>query len=262
MTRRCRFSLMTAFLLACGIRSSGAGEAATAVPTSPPTSPPAVVLIHLPGIAGELPIDRNLVRGLVAGGVAPEATIVDWTGPDRGVRALTNTARHDEQARLLADRIVALHAKDPRTLITLVGHSGGTGVCVGALERLPDGITVRTLVLLASALSPGYDLSTALHHVEGRAYSLHSQHDDWILGRGTRGVGTYDRVFVEAAGKVGFTMSKAADPAAYAKLTQLPYDPAWAKQGHGGDHVGPTNTQFAREVLAELIRHGTATTRP
>jgi pimeloyl-ACP methyl ester carboxylesterase len=217
----------------------------------------------LPGIAGELPIDRELVAGLVAGGVASDATIIDWTGPDRGVPALRNVARHEAQSRLLADRIVALHNKDPRTPITLVGHSGGTGVAVNALERLPEGVHVRTLVLLASALSPEYDLSAALRHVDGHAYSLHSRFDDWVLGHGTKAFGTYDRVYTEAAGKVGFTAPPTADPAAYAKLTQFPYDPAWTRHGNGGDHVGPTNRRFARDVLAELIQgRPPSTTRP
>lgn len=230
---------------------------------APPASQPATVLLHLPGIAGEMPIDHNLVNGLKDAGLTADARILDWTGNDRGVPALTNVDRHREKSARLAAYITDLSKKSPGVPIVLTAHSAGTGIAVQALEQLPEGVNVQTLVLLASALSPDYDLSRALSHVTGPAYSLSSEYDNLVLSVGTRTFGTYDRVWTDAAGFCGFRQPPTADKAAYAKLTEVRYDPAWAKIGNGGDHIGPTNRRFAKEVLARVIRTGTIpTTQP
>ena len=100
-------------------------------------------------------------------------------------------------------------AKDPKLEITLTSHSGGTGIAVWALEKMPEGMQVQTLVLLASALSPDYDLSKALRHVRGKAYVFYSQNDQVVLGAGTRLFGTIDGVKSDAAGLIGFRMPDA-----------------------------------------------------
>ena len=242
--------------------AAGPTSASTAVPAGPP---PAPVLIHLPGIAGEMAIDHTLVRGLLRGGVAPVGTIFDWTGEDRGVPALTRLDRHRTASAAVADMIRSILRHDPRTPIVLVAHSAGTGVAVEALERLPPDCHVRTLVLLASALSANYDLTAALAHVDGRAVAFYSEYDNAVLGLGTRTFGTYDRVHSDAAGYVGFHLPKShqAESVAYGtQLLQFPYDPAWAKLGNGGDHIGTTAGPFARTVLAPLINGDRPTTRP
>ena len=218
-----------------------------------PATAPEPKLIHLPGIAGEMRIDHELVSGLIAGGVTDDAVIFDWTGVDRGVPALTNVQRHHQQSARLADAIITAGKHSPGRSIILVAHSAGTGVAVEALEQLPAGVNVQTLVLLASALSPDYDLSPALAHVTGRAYSLFSRYDNLVLGVGTRAFGTYDRVRTDAAGYVGFRQPPRAVAAAYAKLTQIPYDAAWTRLGNGGDHIGATSRRFARTILAPVI---------
>jgi hypothetical protein len=234
-----------------------------ASPAASPATRPAPVLVHLPGIAGEMRIDHELINGLTDAGVSHDCRILDWTGNDRGVPALTNVERHTEKSAKLAAYIVNLAKQSPGMPIILTAHSAGTGDAVQALEQLPDGETIQNLVLLASALSPDYDLSRALRHVAGHAYSLHSPYDNLVLSVGTRTFGTYDRVWTDAAGFCGFRQPPDADKAAYARLTQLPYDPAWAKIGNGGDHIGPTNRRFARDVLGRLVLTGRLpTTQP
>jgi pimeloyl-ACP methyl ester carboxylesterase len=157
---------------------------------------------------------------------------------------------------------------DPRTRIYLSGHSGGTAIAVWALERLPPDVKVDTLLLIASALSPTYDLSPALRRVRGRAYALHSPYDP-VLGIGTRMFGTIDGIRTDAAGRVGFTPPPtAADPPQYAKLTTVGYGPGWIRLSNIGDHIGPMMRPFAREVIAPLLQTGVlrqiagAATRP
>ena len=245
-----RRATRTLGLFVCCLLGHGTGQS---MAVGPPTTAPSSILIHLPGIAGEMRIDHDLINGLIDGGVAQSASIFDWTGVDRGVPALTNVARHHEQAQKLADQIARTAQQSPAAPIILVAHSAGTGVAIEALEHLPPGVKIQTLVLLASALSPDYDLSPALSHVNGKAISLFSSYDNIVLSAGTRTFGTYDRVWTDGAGYVGFRQPPAADHAAYAKLTQIPYDPAWARLGHGGDHIGMTSRRFARVILAPVI---------
>jgi pimeloyl-ACP methyl ester carboxylesterase len=221
--------------------------------------PGAIWLLHLPGMGGLMNIDRNVTAGMKSGlhqvgGVEPEIQIYDWTGPDRGFASLSNTKRHAEQAKVVADMIVRRARQDPSARIVVTGHSAGTGIIVWALERLPEDVKIDELVMIASALSPGYDLSPALSHVRGRAYALNSRLDGIVLGAGTKVFGTVDRLKVEAAGMVGFTIpEKPAIQGQYEKLVQLPYDPDWMRFGNNGEHIGPMTRSFGRKVISPII---------
>jgi pimeloyl-ACP methyl ester carboxylesterase len=232
----------------------------TLVEQNKPVPPP--TLIHLPGIAGEMPIDRGLMRGLVEGGVAPSAEVFDWIGDRRGLPALNGYDENQRQAGLLARRLTALYREDPRRYVTVSAHSGGTAVAVWALEKLPKDVQIDRLVLMASALSPEYDLTPALRHVRGRALSFYSPHDHLVLGTGTRVFGTMDREYTDAAGYVGFNVPPKADPRQYAKFEQFDYDPAWQRLGNFGDHIGVMMPDFAERILAPLLMPLRPTTRP
>jgi alpha-beta hydrolase superfamily lysophospholipase len=221
-------------------------------------------VLHLPGIGGLLRIDFLLTGGLREAGVDGQIDVYDWTAPNPGLIALGAFDRNHEEARKVARVIRDRLRDDPQARITITSHSGGAGIAVWALEELPDDVHIDTLLMLAPALSPRYDLSRALRHVD-RAYAFVSAHDP-ILGAGTRGFGTIDRVRTEAAGRVGFVMPEdAADPAQYAKLKTFSYDPAWMRYGNIGDHIGPMMRPFARRVLGPLLLTGTlptVTTQP
>jgi pimeloyl-ACP methyl ester carboxylesterase len=222
-----------------------------------------VFVLHLPGIAGERSLDRNFARGLVQGGLADRVEIYDWTGSAPGLVALSDVKRNRAQAEHVAGMIVERRRTHPDERFILVGHSGGTGIGAWALEQLPEGVSIDTFVLLAPALSPGYDLSRALARVNGRAYAFTSPHDSAVLGAGTRLFGTIDRVYVAAAGNVGFDVPESADAVQYGKLVEMPYRTEWMKQGNIGDHIGVMMRPFARDVLAPLLRSGELpTTRP
>ena len=119
------------------------------------------ILLHLPGVAGELSIDRDLIRGLKAGGYSGQTEIYDWTESDPGLSALWSRRRNDKEAQRIADKIIQIVKDDPASRIVITAHSGGTGLAVWALEKLPQDLHVQTLILLSSALSPGYDLTKA-----------------------------------------------------------------------------------------------------
>jgi alpha-beta hydrolase superfamily lysophospholipase len=216
-------------------------------------------VLHLPGIGGLLRIDFLLTGGLREAGVDGQIDVYDWTAGTPGLLALGAFDRNHAEARRVARIIQERVRDDPHARITITSHSGGAGIAVWALEELPDDVHIDTLLMLAPALSPRYDLSRALRHVD-RAYAFASAHDP-ILGPGTRSFGTIDRVRTEAAGRVGFAIpDDAADPAQYAKLNSYPYDPAWMRLGNIGDHIGPMMRPFARRILGPLLLTGTLPT--
>jgi pimeloyl-ACP methyl ester carboxylesterase len=230
----------------------GPGAWGGAPATGPATRP--ALLVYLPGISGLLGPGRRLGTALQQGGFAALYRVFDWTEGDPGLDALQAYDRNQDQAQDLANRIAGQRLGDPDRPIELIAHSGGAGVAVWALEKLPAGVRVRGVVLLAPALSPDYDLSRALEHVEGKMIVFYSARDAWILGAGTKLFGTIDRVQTEAAGLKGFNTPPTANTAQYRKLVQIPYDPAWGALGNPGDHMGPLSGPFLRSVVAPLMR--------
>jgi pimeloyl-ACP methyl ester carboxylesterase len=213
-------------------------------------------LSHLPGVAGETIIDHWMLEGLADGGVDADVHLIDWTGEDPGIKALWAHQRNLQQAQLVADQITQQFRSEPDRPIYLTSHSGGTGIAVWALERLPDDVRVQSVLLIAPALSPEYDLSKALSHVKTSMYAFSSRLDFAVLGAGTRLFGTIDGVKTDAAGLVGFVRPAVADVSAYRKLISMPYDPAWMRLGNIGDHIGPMSTIFAQKLLAPILMTG------
>jgi pimeloyl-ACP methyl ester carboxylesterase len=226
-------------------------------------------LLHLPGIGGEMSIDRMLIRGLKDGGWDGPTKIYDWTEGDPGIDALHARKRNDREAQKVADMIEEKLKDDPKLQITLTSHSGGTGIAVWALEKLPERFHVRTLLLLASALSPDYDLSAALKHVSGKAYVFYSENDTLVLGAGTQLFGTIDGKKTMAAGLVGFKAPADADKDQYEKLVQQPWVKEWTVFENAGSHIGCMARPFVSRVLAPTVienlpgaRRVLATTQP
>lgn len=240
-------------------------------------------IIHLPGIAGPMWFDRRFAEGLVAGGAGSEVEIFDWVGRRRGLGALMGLEENRRQARLLAEHIIELKAKQPDRALVITAHSGGTAVAAWALEMLPEvqGTEARShegtkavasqphgdeakepqapplvdgVILIASGLSSEYDLAPMLRQVRGGVFHLSSNADNFILGAGTIVFGTLDRKNGLAAGKTGFYLPAGVDPAAYARFTEVPYDRAWAELGHYGDHESMMSIRFGSTIVADLVR--------
>src|SRR5690242_64348 len=194
-------------------------------------------LLHLPGISGARGYDRMMTGGLREAGYTGELETYDWTEKDPGLRALMAYERNQVEAQKIADRITSRVRADRNLKIIITAHSGGTGLAVWALEKLPQDITVEKVILLSSALSPQYDLSKALAHVRGKLYSFFSENDVLVLGAGTKLFGTIDGKKCESAGECGFVLPATADMQQYEKLIQKPYDKSWMQYGNIGDHL-------------------------
>lgn len=218
------------------------------------------LLLHLPGIGGYLGCDRRMLSGLRDGGVNANIVVYDWTESDPGIHALQAYQRNQREAAKIADLIAAHAAADPDSPIYITAHSGGCGVAAWAMAKLPPDVKVQTVLFMAPALSPTFDLTAALRHVNGKMFVFSSPLDTVVLYTGTRLFGTMDGVRTEAAGFCGFIMPRGADPVMYRKLVSCVYRSDWARYNDFGGHIGAMSRSFAAAVLAPLLRSGPAPT--
>lgn len=183
--------------------------------------------------------------------------LVHWShGFGRWFADLTDVANHEAQARWVVEQVRAWQAREPSKPVFLVGKSGGTWIMVKALEGLPEG-SVEAVVLLAPAISPGYDLSKALRAVRRELVSFWSPLDVVVLGVGTWLFKTADRVRSFSAGLVGFREPAGLDDAGrslYAtRLRQVRWRPEMARSWYFGGHVGPDSPPFLRKYVVPLL---------
>lgn len=209
-----------------------------------PASPFSV--IYLPGMQGRMLGDRWLTQGLKDAGLSHVQTF-NWPRSLWPLRNLRDRAMHDVAADHLLELIAAERQYHPDRAVVLIGHSTGAMVILDALTRL-DQPQVEQAWLIAAAVSCGYDLVGPLAGVK-QMVSVHSPWDWAVLGAGTRLFGTADGLNEDAAGFRQFTGPGCDDP----RLHQMAYDPAWARTGHLGGHLGPLNRFFARQIMGPMI---------
>jgi pimeloyl-ACP methyl ester carboxylesterase len=214
-------------------------------------------LFFLPGATGGGPWYAGLMRGLRDGGVDEPVQAVAWGLPPPLIALnLQGAAIHRQAEAKLARLITAWRQRHPDGRITLLGHSAGGGVILGALKRLDPAVQVEQVIFLNPSVSPQYDLAPSLAHVKGTLHVFHSDRDKLLLQWGTSTFGTYDNIKTDAAGRRGFALEHLPQPL-HQRIVQHPYDPAWKSLGNDGDHFGSTAQEFARQVLAPLIRRCT-----
>ncbi|WP_157605453.1 hypothetical protein [Schlesneria paludicola] len=200
----------------------------------------------------------SFVRGLKRGGVESEIEIVDWTTgtPALMLYHLMSESRNRAQATLIASKIVHFQDAHPGCPVNLIGHSGGGGMVLLTLDALPADRQVDSAILLAAAISPDYDLRSALCKVRRGIWNYSSQIGDApLLVAGTTLFGTIDRHYGPAAGATGFHVpNNPYDFQLYhQKLFQRPYDFSMALDGNFSNHYGPMSPRFARRELAPIL---------
>ena len=187
------------------------------------------------------------------GGVDCAIRYFDWDTPV-WAEQLGNYPRNRTRAAYIASEIAAFHQRQPHAPIYIVGYSAGGGLAVFICEALPADVYARRVVLVQGAISPTYDLTTALEHVDDRLVSLHVPSDILILGLLTSLYGNIDRSFESAAGRLGFNADRAVPRAAQrAKLTQITWTPEMIWSGHLGDHRSLFAYGFNRKYVAPWL---------
>ena len=218
-------------------------------------------VIVLPGVEGHSALNTNIAKGLADGGVRSGIEIHDWTVGPSWVSAVVNlrfSGHNRNEARRIARKVISYQHRYPGRPVHIIGHSGGGGIAVYVLEALPANCKVTSVLLLAPALSPDYDLRVAMRHTEYGVYNFYSPYDVGFLKVGTSIAGTIDGRHTRAAGAVGFSIPWGLDQddrKLYGShLHQQRYLSKMADSGHRGSHTGWSNRQFVAEWLAPLIR--------
>ncbi len=212
------------------------------------------LVIVLPGIDGLSWCTRSIVRGLAEAGVPYAMEIHDWTfGILWALRNLRDSRRHQAHAAILADKITAYQVEHPGRPVYMMGHSAGGAMTVLTLERLPHESRIEAGILLAPALSPAYDVTTALQHTTRGLWNFHAWGDLGFLGALTTIFGTVDGKHVPAAGLVGFSKSPTSSAADGPQLRQIPYQLAMARQHNLAGHFGCVNHRFVRHWVAPIV---------
>lgn len=162
---------------------------------------------------------------------------------------------HDDAERQFAQILAKWKNDHPAGEISIIGHSAGCGVALGAIAQLNPG-SIDHLVLLAPSVSPIYDLWPALARVNGPVHVYTSEKDtllEWRTGK----FSTYDRVQTAAAGVRGFRGNYPSN-----RLVQHAFEDRWIEMGHEGGHWGPLAGDFSRSMIAPLLDSATAMAPP
>jgi len=187
------------------------------------------LVIILPGIEGEGPMNRDIRRGLEMAGIRRALPIYHWGRPVPGIGMILN--QMDFIGNRLAGASIAkmieqYQAEHPDAPVYLVGHSGGGGVAVFAAEGMPEGKQVDGLVLLSASIWSGYDLTKALSRCRSGIANFYNESDIGLLGIGTTITSNVDGMRGPSAGLIGFETPKPGDSEAkklaYGKLFQIP----------------------------------------
>jgi len=214
--------------------------------------------IVLPGILGYNSRDPKIVNGLLEAKVPSAIEVYDWTrGPLYMVSNLRGTERNRSEAQKVAAKIIDYQDRYPGRPVNLIGHSGGGGMAIMALEALPAGRRISGAILLAPPLAPDYDLRLALSHTETGIRNFYSYYDAAILGVITTAIGTMEGRHAIAAGAIGFSPPEGVEGELqwqYERaLDQRSYSFDMLAAGHAGGHFGWTSPAFVKDRVAPLL---------
>ena len=220
------------------------------------------LVIILPGIEGESPLNHGIRDGLDLAGVGHGLPIYAWGRPVPGIGPLLN--QMDFIGNRLAGAGVAQMVMDyqdshPGKPVYLVGHSGGGGVAVFAAEALPEGRKLDGLVLLSASISSPYNLTKALSRCHNGIVNFYNPDDIGLLGIGTTVVGNVDGARGPAAGLGGFDKPRPGDPSAkqlaYTRVFQVQVTPGMTG-GNDDPHAAVTRANFVSAYVARWVLAG------
>jgi len=215
-------------------------------------------VLLLPGIMGCTSTDHELTVGLARADVPLAIEMYDWTeGKWRMISNLRGLTRNRREARNVAAKIVAYQDLYPGRPVHVIGYSAGAGMAVMALEALPPGRRVTSVMLLAATLAPDYDLRSAMSHTESGVRNFYSPVDVPVLMATMTLVGTMEGRHTVAAGAWGFTVPKGIEGEERRRyeqnLIQQSYTFEMLAWGNSGGHFGWVRPNFVQHWLAPMV---------
>ena len=206
------------------------------------------MIVILPGIEGESPLNHSIRRGLEKGGVQCAIPIYSWGIPIPVAGMIlnqTNSIGNRMAGVRVAQMITQYQDSHPGAPVYIIGHSGGGGVAVFAAEAMPPGRNINGLVLLSASISSNYNLNKALSNTQGGLVNFYNKSDAAILGIGTALLGNVDGGHGASAGLTGF------DNNGYNKLFQVPMSSV--SKGFGDPHSASTRPEFIANHVANWV---------
>ena len=210
------------------------------------------------GIMGVREQHNEFADQLLDGGLPYAVEVIDWTrGPFLFPMNLRAIERNRREAQAIAARILQYQDRHPGRPVFLIGHSGGAGIVLLLLEALPEDRKITAAILMAAAVSPGYDLTTALRHTERGIWNFFSTKDRFQLETGTTVLGTFDGRHTRSAGLVGFRHPDGLSPEdqdLYVRnLHQVRHGEEMASAGIDGSHFDWLERPFAQTYVLPLL---------
>jgi len=215
------------------------------------------LVIILPGIEGESPLNRDIRRGLAMAGIAHALPIYHWGRPIPGVGMILNQMDFvgNRLAGLrIAKTIEQYQQEHPGKPVFVVGHSGGGGIAVFAAEGMSEGKQIDGLVLLSASIWAGYDLTKALDRCKCGIVNFYNEGDVGLLAIGTTITSNVDGMRGPSAGLKGFDGVSGGDPAGKKAAYRRLYQVNIARHAYGSDpHTAATQPRFVSAHVAPWI---------
>ena len=205
--------------------------------------------IVLGGIEGPSKYNADMIRGILRSGYRGSVVRFDWNqGPPfwQFLVNLMSRRHHERQSALLAERIRDHQRRHPDAPVCIVAQSGGCWIAVRALEQLPKGTMIDSVVLLAPAISLGYDIRPAAARCRSALISVGAAGDFVFLGLGTMLFGTSDRAFAPSAGFIGWHFQPEG-------FIETRWHPDWIKLGYFGNHTSTTAVPFIATIIGPKL---------
>jgi pimeloyl-ACP methyl ester carboxylesterase len=244
------------FLLAVAAAAAGCAGPPFTVYSPPPAVACRGVVLVADGAGNFQAASAALEKVAASAGLPLQVRPFVWShGSPRALADHLDYEHARAEGRRLAAEVLTLRREWPGAEIHLVGHSAGCAVVVAAGDCLPpDG--VDGAILLAPALSADYDLRPTLRAARQGLDVFYSEHDWFYLGVVTGLLGTSDRRWCAAGGRLGFRphADTPADVALLARLRQHAWQPAFAAAGNLGGHYGCYQPAFLRTHVLPLLR--------
>jgi pimeloyl-ACP methyl ester carboxylesterase len=242
-------------LLVLALASGCAGAPVRVESRAAPAAASAIVLVA-DGAGGRRYASRALAAAADAERLPIYVRSFDWNHPvGLGLSDVVDVPYSRCQGRRLAEEVVRYARCSPGAPVYLVGFSAGANVALSAADVLPPN-SVQRVVLLAPAVSSGYDLRRPLAAAREGIDVFYSENDTLWLGVGAAVVGGADGRRESSAGRVGFCPPQ--PPALACRLHQHPWCANLEWTGNRGGHTGSLAPGYVRAFVLPLLIPGPA----
>ena len=209
------------------------------------------VTVFLDG-AGWFGSSGSVESGLEDGGDRSDVETFVWSSGLGAAHDHLVVAGAKSVGKRLARKLERHRQRAPNARINVIALSAGTSVVLSALEQMKSGVSVDNVVLLSSSASESRDLTRIMQHVRGRVYATCSTKDGILSSLMTNADGKSG----DPAGIRGFRPPRkrtANTHAAYSRVVNLPWKPAYLGYDWDGGHTAATNRKFIAAVIAPRI---------